>query len=398
MLDIVDELKLRFRKFKQQEYGISEIDFYKFIVKTDMRFIYYEEILQNLASKYVEAITKKYLVNNLLEKKRIQEMCRIKTMFAKEILPIFLKGSVISKLLYGETQYKCVGDIDIYVEPEKFNQAEKLLLANGYRLGPRENLALHTTYICDQNSIELHRFIVGGEIDNNTNFCEHYMQIEIDGETFWTLDITYHFLYLLYHLYRHIYIEITRNFPPELFRNSRIFKLSHFDRLYFEIGLYLAIYKERIDWKLLRDEIAGQKISVEFKDMIFKLEQMFPNMLEKNIKEYLLTRDYIFSKDSQLYEFIKSHYPTFSLKQCIKSVIEFQRESTLVLECSNIRLPDYRFYIDEFSPRIINSHGTYVISGKTPKSSCDLSFHTDFWHDDQFLYIIVDVKIGRAHV
>ncbi len=132
------------------------------------------------------------------------------------IKPLVLKG-IICRQLYGDLcDHRPSGDEDILVKKEDYFKAEQILKDNGYL--PKEEITRKTldgvqeiTFKNDNGlSIEVHLNIIGTENNLRTKMNRYFkdafencIAMEIDGQEYYTLDYTDHYIYLFYHLFKH---------------------------------------------------------------------------------------------------------------------------------------------------------------------------------------------------
>lgn len=76
-----------------------------------------------------------------------------------------LKGSSAA-CYYPNPQLRVRGDIDIIVKPEQFEFAEKALEENGYEVDSRYNYFKHKNYTKRSIGIELHRYFINNDEEN----------------------------------------------------------------------------------------------------------------------------------------------------------------------------------------------------------------------------------------
>lgn len=132
------------------------------------------------------------------------------------IKPLVLKG-IICRNLYGDLcDHRPSGDEDILVKKEEYFRLAEILEANGYipeevvtektLSGKQEVTFRHANGL----NIEVHLNIIGTENKLRRrmnkyfdNVFENAVCIEIDGQSFYTLDYTDHYIYLFYHMFKH---------------------------------------------------------------------------------------------------------------------------------------------------------------------------------------------------
>ncbi|MFC4320698.1 nucleotidyltransferase domain-containing protein [Litchfieldia salsa] len=81
----------------------------------------------------IQSLTQNYRRNTFIMLHLCGEMEAVAKLFSEEkICPLFLKGPVLAADLYGDISLRTSGDLDILVPFEQLNQAESLLLSQGY--------------------------------------------------------------------------------------------------------------------------------------------------------------------------------------------------------------------------------------------------------------------------
>lgn len=132
------------------------------------------------------------------------------------IKPLVLKG-IICRNLYGDLcDHRPSGDEDILVKKEDYFRLAEILVENGYI--PTETVTEKTLSgkqeVTFKNpnglNIEVHLNIIGTENKSRRsmnkyfeNAFENAVTIIIDGQSFYTLDYTDHYIYLFYHMFKH---------------------------------------------------------------------------------------------------------------------------------------------------------------------------------------------------
>ena len=133
---------------------------------------------------------------------RTKTVEKISEAFRKADIPFFtVKGLNISKY-YPIPALRTMGDCDIAVEPERFEEAVKLMQSLGFSGHMGEG---RHEFDCDGFGLhfELHNQLLKSHeciSEKQINFCNDFMPYYKDN----SIDISFHFLYLILHLRKHM--------------------------------------------------------------------------------------------------------------------------------------------------------------------------------------------------
>lgn len=130
--------------------------------------------------------------------------------------PLVIKG-IICRNLYGELcDHRPSGDEDILVKKDEYFRIAEILQANGYipEEVVNEKMLSGKQEITFKNpnglNIEVHLNIIGTENKSRRAMNEYFknpfekaVAVEIDGQTYFTLNCTDHYIYLFYHVFKH---------------------------------------------------------------------------------------------------------------------------------------------------------------------------------------------------
>ncbi len=168
------------------------------------------------------------------------------------ITPLVLKG-IICRNLYGELcDHRPSGDEDILVKKEDYFRLAEVLESNDYI--PEEVVTEKTLSgkqeITFKNpnglNIEVHLNIIGTENKSRRtmnkyfdNAFERAVSVEIDGQKYYTLGFTDHYIYLFYHMFKH--------FAMTGVGVRQILDLFKFGNA----------YRDKIDWNTVNDAIGA---------------------------------------------------------------------------------------------------------------------------------------------
>lgn len=128
------------------------------------------------------------------------------------ILVVVLKGTTAA-MYYPRPEYRAMGDIDILVKPEQYEEAVRLMINNGYVLiHQRESLERHASLSKDNVLFEVHRRFASFNDIEKANILETAVwesmdaaeSVEIDGYCFNVLPAIENGLVLLQHINQHL--------------------------------------------------------------------------------------------------------------------------------------------------------------------------------------------------
>lgn len=118
-----------------------------------------------------------------------------------KIKHLYLKGSVLYKL-YPDKALRTRGDIDVYVEEKKLNEAKKILLDHGYKILSIESRH-HIEFLKNNYMVELH-FLLFDEFHNITYFNHPFELATPVTEYLYTLTYENFFIHCLCHFASHL--------------------------------------------------------------------------------------------------------------------------------------------------------------------------------------------------
>ena len=168
------------------------------------------------AEKYENLQTKVFSIV-FSQTKRTASFKKLYTVILKNgIKPLVLKG-IICRNLYGELcDHRPSGDEDILIKKEDYFRLAEILEENGYipeeKVTPKTLGGIQEITFKSPNglSIEVHLNIIGTENKLRRemnkyfdNVFERAITVEIDGQKYYTLDYTDHYIYLFYHMFKH---------------------------------------------------------------------------------------------------------------------------------------------------------------------------------------------------
>lgn len=118
-----------------------------------------------------------------------------------EIKHLFIKGAILSKL-YPDEALRLRGDIDVVVCPEDYFRAQKLLQEKGFLY--LDDCGHHTEYQYEHLLVELHQSLFEEQDIFYKYFQDVFAHAKQQASYLYTLDPTYHYLYCLAHLNKHL--------------------------------------------------------------------------------------------------------------------------------------------------------------------------------------------------
>lgn len=177
--------------------------------------------------------------------------------------PLVIKG-IICRNLYGDMcDHRPSGDEDILVKKEEYFRVSEILQANGYIPGEVVNEKIlsgkqEITFKSPNGlSIEVHLNIIGTENESRRTMNDYFknpfekaIAVEIDGQTYFTLNCTDHYIYLFYHMFKH-------------FSMTGVGVRQMLDM--FKFG---SRYKEDIDWDAVNEAIEATGAGKLYGDML----------------------------------------------------------------------------------------------------------------------------------
>lgn len=163
----------------------------------------------------------------------------LKAGMEKNIHLVVVKGIVLADL-YPDSLLRVSGDADIFVPEEEIETAREILIENNFTKNSNKEVDCEETYYHKNGLvIELHsrlweekegrklQILESMNITQNEKLCK----IKIGTDELWTLGVTEHFIYLIYHMVKHFFVSGIG--------------LRHLT----DIVLYMKKYKEKIDFE-----------------------------------------------------------------------------------------------------------------------------------------------------
>lgn len=200
--------------------------------------------------------------------------------------PVVIKG-IICRQLYGEfCDHRPSGDEDILVKKEDFFRVQDILISYGYMPESviTEKMLTGSQEITFKNknglNIEVHLNIIGTENSFRRkmnkyfdNVFEKTITVEVDGQKYYTLDYTEHYIYLFYHMFKH--------FSTTGVGIRQVVDMFKFGEAYYS----------KIDWNTVHDAIKqinahrfyGDIIEIGNKYLGFSVENKFGAFLTERL-------------------------------------------------------------------------------------------------------------------
>lgn len=174
-----------------------------------------------------------------------------------EYVPV--KGYVIKKL-YPEPELRTMSDIDFLIREEDRIKIDEILKNLGYQ---REGLGSNVwTYKRGVVAFEVHINLAGQKYWNDVDYIEYFSKLfqksrAIDGKTERHLTLEDHFLFLCFHLAKHLCST-----------GAGI-------RMILDIALYVKHYQKQMDWDYIWQEADKLKLKEFIENLLFICKQWF---------------------------------------------------------------------------------------------------------------------------
>ena len=143
-----------------------------------------------------------YLGSTLIQEKFFALQKEITKLFNEnKIKHYFIKGSVLANL-YPDPALRTRGDIDVVVQECDFERAKKILLENKYTYDGKtdKDCSLYKNSLL----IELHKRLVETGFSFHDYFTDGFKHIEKINNYEYKLNDNFHFIYLVYHINKHL--------------------------------------------------------------------------------------------------------------------------------------------------------------------------------------------------
>lgn len=184
---------------------------------------------------------------------------------------VVVKGIVLADL-YPESLLRVSGDADIFVPKDEIEIAREILLKNNFIKNAQKEVDCEETYY-HQNGlvIELHSRLweekEGRKLQIleslNITKKEQLRKIKIERDEFWTLGITEHLIYLIYHMVKHFFVSGIG--------------LRHLT----DVVLYVKKYRDKVDFEYFWNVMEKLEYTEFCVNIFYLCEKYFE--LDKNI-------------------------------------------------------------------------------------------------------------------
>lgn len=236
-----------------------------------------------------------YKLNRLRYEYVLKMFSEIKDLFSTLNINAFLfKGVALAKRLYDTPYKRYIGDIDIFVDKEKFSAALSVLIRLGYNFRDEKTFynEHHIVLVRDNVTVELHRSIYNPILGINEGYLlKHLVSIPISQCEVQTFDITATLLHLIYHLYQDTYWS--HYSLHSVLTSAKIPTTKRFLYRAYEIALFAEKYYKEVKWDDIVNDLKHQKLRVFFKKMIYDFVAIFPNVFPDDYLKLVDNMPYI---------------------------------------------------------------------------------------------------------
>ncbi len=199
-----------------QNINIDEI--YELALKHNLVPIIYESLRKNTQYPIPAQFMQTSISQIVGQQQRTEQFLSIyQKLLDANIKPLVLKG-LVCRELYPQSDYRISSDEDIWIQPQDFEQCYQIFIDNQYNCTNKQLLNnddfLQTVQTINFSNniltIEVHINPFGTQSDirqqMNTFFDNVFssaITMNVKNQTVLTLDHTYHYLFLIIHLYKH---------------------------------------------------------------------------------------------------------------------------------------------------------------------------------------------------
>ena len=286
-------------------HGLSELDWTKFFSIAE------KHAVLSLLYDCLQAFTipdslKDYL--KTISLRTVQQSYRL-AFFSRELVNLFeqngifcvaLKG-VCASVAYPVPELRKSGDVDLLIEPEKLNIAEKLLEERNYRKSEEQHANHHVSYYSPEGiEVELHTMITEPFDNGEVNFfleklvseCQdHCMLKDVMGIQIKTLDDDFFAYQLLLHMLQHFLragfglkllcdwvtywnAQVSEQSKKDYLRLVKESKLKGFSDVITAVCVYeLGLDAKNISFMFDEDHMPSRKVAEEFIREILEAEE-----------------------------------------------------------------------------------------------------------------------------
>ena len=206
---------------------------------------------------------------------------------------VWFKGELLQNALYMDHIIRPVGDIDVYIKPEQFEQGMSLLKSNGFVFFDSEadKNVHHIRFIKGHVKLELHKKFLNPftSIDEKF-FHDHLKEISFQDNFCLGFDHSATFLHLLYHVYMDTLL-FKRTFKPIL--KDNVYMAERFMFRIYEIAKYAHVYEKDIDWEAICSDILSQRLKMCFKNIMIMVDEIFYEVLPIRLMTAVKSKKYL---------------------------------------------------------------------------------------------------------
>ncbi|WP_342479073.1 nucleotidyltransferase family protein [Paenibacillus sp. FSL H7-0350] len=322
-------------------------------------------------------IKKLYQENNEKCKKgvhnQLQTMESIRDIYPQDKV-VWIKGMPLSILIYNDPHLRRIGDIDLLVDSSFQKDFANELVNLGYKklgivnkdIGLRFTVNYHEIQLKSPSLCLLELKVISGEMNavnsNNiiTDFFAHTMDIEIGGQNYRTLDITYTLL--------HLFLSAFSN-------STTCFNMSDNGlRDVYEIALFTKKYE--IDYNKLYEAADLYGICFIILGIMHKTNKIFGLTFEENIISIFnnqINKPHMVAK---LYNYFSQYYAIDYIEELFSEDIKSKAYYNAI--CDAYYNSDITFNDNCLSPEILD----YKLIYSHKLLTLDLYINSKYYFDD----------------
>ena len=317
-----------------------------------------KDIQSNISN--IESFKKECLIYGIKEKVQENDILDIIKAFEKENIDmLFFKGFVL-KDIYPLKDMRVMGDIDFLVQEKDVDKACKVLESIGFKKDENTDFNVEIGY--KRNiEVELHKKLAVSEKKYFDNAWDNKVKF-LDYPNTYTLDINYHFIYLLDHAMHHM-------------------KKGGLGMKY-PMDFYLYLNKYDVDFKFIKPILKDLKLEKFAKLIILLCNKWFNLSLDKYesfIGDFKLT-----DKELSVFEVFILSGGEYGLNRDIYTVQSVSQGNKLKYLLSKIFRP-FRFVVKTDNPK----WWQYVIFPY---------YYISYWFDYFILKGSKNIKKAKAYI
>lgn len=358
-----------------------DIEYFNSLITTAKKYKLLPNILNLLISDESalcnDNIKKMYQENNEIQENAINN--QLKTMESiSDICPkdkvVWIKGMPLSILIYNDPILRKIGDIDLLVDSFIQRDFADALADRGYKklgivnndIGLRYSVHYHEIQLMSPSSCLLEIKSISGEMntvksDNMvTDFLTHTMDIEMGGQKYKTLDITYSLL--------HLFLSAFSNSTTWYFMGDNAL------RDIYEILLFTKKYE--IDYIKLYEAADLYGICSIILGTMLKINKIFGVIFEDNILTIFSNQTHKPHMVAVLYKYFTQYYKIDYLDDLFNEDIKYKTYCNAI--CEAYYNHDVTFNDNYLSPEILN----YKLTNLHKILTLDLCIDSKYYYDD----------------